>query len=87
MERDIAFGTAADRFNSLTITLGIVTVEILPVPILVIVDDPWKLINLELLILGGMGIIEGPLFKRNKSTDKVDQPTILLVKIVDDLQN
>ena len=46
------------------------------------VDDLWKLIHLELLVLGGMGIVKGPLFKGDIFADKVDQPAILLIKLV-----
>ena len=46
------------------------------------VDDLWQLVHLELLILGGMGIVEGPLLKRDISADKVDQPAVLLIKLV-----
>ena len=58
------------------------SVEILPIPVLVMVDDLWQLVHLELLILGGMGIVEGPLLKRDISADKVDQPAVLLIKLV-----
>ena len=41
-----------------------------------------KLVNLKLLILWGVGIVIGPLFERDISVDKADQPTILLVKVL-----
>ena len=41
-----------------------------------------ELIDLELLILGGMGIVEGPLLERDISADKVDQPAVLLIKLM-----
>ena len=50
------------------------------------VDDPGELIHLELLVLGRMGIIKGPLFKRDISADKVDQPAVLLIKLVAELK-
>lgn len=59
---DVAPGTAANGFDGLTVPLFIVVVEILPVPILVMVNNFGKLINLKLLIFGRMGIIKGPLF-------------------------
>ena len=37
------------------------------------VDNLRELIDLELLILGGMGIVEGPLLERDISADKIDQ--------------
>jgi hypothetical protein len=46
------------------------------------VDNLRELIDLELLILGGMGIVEGPLLERDISTDKVDQPAVLLIKLM-----
>jgi hypothetical protein len=46
------------------------------------VDNLRELIDLEPLILGGMGIVEGPLLERDISTDKVDQPAILLIKLM-----
>jgi len=48
----IAFGTTTDRLNRFAIPLFIVVVEIFPVPILVMVNDSRKLINLKLLIFG-----------------------------------
>ena len=41
-----------------------------------------KFVNFELLIFGGMGIIKGPLLKGDISTDKINQPAVLLVKIL-----
>ena len=46
------------------------------------VDNLRQLIDLELLILGGMGIVEGPLLEWDISADKVDQPAVLLIKLV-----
>lgn len=40
--------------------------------------DTRKFIDFELLIFGGMGIIIGPLLKRDISADKADQPAVLL---------
>ena len=78
--RNVAFGTALYRSDRLSVFPCVVTVKILPVPVLVMVNDLWQLVHLELLVLGGMGIIEGPLFERNISADKVDQPAVLLIK-------
>ena len=39
-------------------------------------NDDGKLINLELLIFGRMGIVESPLLQWNIFTDKVDKPAI-----------
>ena len=51
-----------------------------------VVYDLRELIHLELLVPGRMGIIKGPLFKRDISADKVDQPAILLIKLVAELK-
>ena len=44
--------------------------------------DDRKLIDLKFLILWGMGIIKAPLLKRDISADKVNQPTVLLIKLM-----
>ena len=80
--RNIAFRSALYGFNRLTILPGIVAVEIFPIPVLMMIDDLWKLIHLELLVLGGMGIVKGSLFKGDIFADKVDQPAFLLIKLV-----
>ena len=80
--RDIAHRAALNGFNRLTILPGIVGIEILPVPVLVMVDDFRELIHLELLVLGRMGIVEGPLLKGDIFADKVDQPAVLLKNLV-----
>ena len=59
---DIALRAAADRLNRFSVFPGIVFIEILPVPVLLVIDDPVNLIYLELLLLRVMGIVECPLF-------------------------
>ena len=86
MLRDIALRAAADRLNGFSVFPRVVAIEILPVPILVMVDDPGKLVHLEFLIPGGMGIIKGPLLKRDISADKVNQPAVLLIKLMAQLK-
>ena len=44
------------------------------------VGDEGELVNLELLVFWGMGIVKSPLFKRDISADKINQPAVLLVK-------
>lgn len=44
--------------------------------------DTRQFIDFELLIFGRMGILIGPLLKRDISADKVDQPAVLLVKML-----
>ena len=83
---DIARRAAADRLNRFSVFPEIVCIEILPVPVLMMVDNLWKLIHLELLVLGGMGIIKGPLLKWDISADKVDQPAVLLIKLMAQLK-
>ena len=45
-----------------------------------------ELIYLKLLIFWRMGIIIGPLFEGDVLTDKVYQPDILLIELLDDLK-
>ena len=47
-----------------------------------VVNDLWELIHLELLVLGRMGIVESPLLERDISADEVDQPAVLLIKLM-----
>ena len=67
---DITCGSAADRFDFFTILPFKVRDVIFVIPFFVI-DNLWEFINLEFLVLGRMGIIEGPLLKRNISADKM----------------
>ena len=67
---DITYGSATDRFDFLAILPLEVRDVIVVVPFLVI-DDLWKFINFELLILWRMRIIESPLLERDISTDKI----------------
>ena len=65
MFRNIAWGTAENRFDSLMVALVIITDKILKVPFLFERDNFGKLVNLKFLILRRMGIIKSPLFERN----------------------
>ena len=49
------------------------------------VGDEGELVNPELLVFRGMGIIKGPLFERDVSADEADQPAVLLVKVLNKL--
>ena len=80
--RNIAFLPAAHRFDELSIPFLPVRDQFLIGPILFIRLNEWKFIHLEFLVLGGMGVIESPLLKRDISADKVDQPAILLIKLM-----
>ena len=46
------------------------------------IDNLWKLIHFELLVLRGMRIIESPLPERDISADEVDKPAVLLIEQV-----
>ena len=80
--RDIALRTAADRADFLAVTFFKVRDEVFVVPVLAEVSDQREFINLELLILWRMGIIKSPLLERNVSANKVNQPAVLLVKVL-----
>ena len=80
--RDVVFRATIHRFDGLAILPGVIAVKILPIPILTMIDDLGELIHLELLIFWRMGIVEGPLLKRNISADKGYQPAVLLIKTV-----
>lgn len=53
-----------------------------PVPFML--DDQyfWKLVHFKFLIVWRMGIIESPLLERDISSDEVEQPAVLLVKVL-----
>lgn len=71
MDRDITFGvlTDSDRFNKFSISFVKVSDKFFVI-ILFLFDYDRRLINLEFLILRGMGIIESPLLKGNIFADK-----------------
>ena len=60
------------RSNGFVITILVIGDEIDPIPFLFIGNDFWKLINLEFLVLGRVGIIKSPLLERDVSTDKMN---------------
>ena len=70
--RNITFRAAADRADLLAIALFVVRDELLISPVLVEVGNQREFINLELLVLWGMGIIKGPLLKGDISANEVD---------------
>ena len=51
-------------------------------PVLTEVSDKGEFVDLELLVFWGMGIIKGPLPKGDVSAYEVDQPAVLLVKVL-----
>lgn len=69
------------RLDGLSVAPKIVFEEKLPV----LFDkgfDTRKFIDFELLVFRRMGILIGPLLKRDISADKVYQPAVLLIKIL-----
>ena len=72
--RNVTFRAAADRTYLLTIPFFVVRDEFLISPVLTEVGDQREFINLELMVFGGMGVIESPLLKGDISADKVKKP-------------
>ena len=85
---DIAFRTTfyrLDWFVIILVTPCIVSHEIFVIPGLNIQDQRER-IDFQLLISGGTGVIISPLLERDVSTDKVNQPAVLLIEMVDDFK-
>ncbi len=80
--RDVTFFTASDGFYLNIVAVFKVRNEEMPVPFLLDDLDLREFIHFKFLIFGGMGIIESPLPERDISADEVDQPAILLIKIL-----
>jgi len=53
-----------------------------PVPFMMDDLDFWKLVHSKFLIVWRMRIIKSPLLEGDISADEVDQPAVLLVKIL-----
>ena len=70
--RDVTFRTAGNGPDLLMVFMFEVRDEELPVPIVLEELDPGEFIRCVLVVLRGMGIIKSPLFKRDKSADKVN---------------
>ena len=70
---DVTFNSTADGFDGLVVILitPLKVSDEIPVVPGFNIQDKWKFINLEFLILGRMGIIESPLFERDISADKI----------------
>ena len=83
---NITFRPAADWADLFAIAFFVVRDEILISPVLAEVSDQRKLINLELLVFGGMGIIKSPLLKGNVSADKVEKPADLFMLVLNKLK-
>lgn len=69
--RDIEGRATTDGKDLLTVAFFVVRNEIFERTILAEVRDQGKIINLEFLIFGRMGIIKSPLSERKVSTDKI----------------
>ena len=80
--RDVAYLTSGDGFYLNTVPALKVRNQETPVPLMLDELDFWKFIHFKFLIFGRMGIIESPLLKGDISADEVDQPAVLLVKIL-----
>lgn len=81
---DITFGPAADRADLLAIAFFVVRDTFLVSPVLSEIGNKGELINLELLVFWGIGIIKSPLPEGDISADEVNQPAVLLIKILND---
>ena len=68
---DITFGPAADRADLLAIAFFVVRDKFLVSPVLSEIGNKGELINLELLVFWGMGVIKRPLLERDVSADKI----------------
>ena len=79
---DITFGPAADRADLLAIAFFVVRDKFLVSPVLSEIGNKGELINLELLVFWGIGIIKSPLPEGDISADEVNQSAVLLIKIL-----
>ena len=70
--RDVAFLTSGDRFYLEIVSVFKVRDQETPVPFLLDDLNFWEFVHSELLIFGGMRIIESPLLKWDISADEVD---------------
>lgn len=80
--RGIAFRAAADGPDLFVITFFEVGDEFFVSPVLAEIGDQREFIDLEFLVLWGMGIVKSPLLEGNISADEIDQPAVLLIKIL-----
>ena len=80
--RDVTFFTAGDGFYFNMVPVFKVRDEETPVPLLMDNLDVWKLVHFQFLITWGMGILKSPLLEGDISADNVNQPAVLLIKIL-----
>ena len=77
--------TALDRFDGLAVLPLVVFKEELPVLLDERLDD-GQFVDGEFLVFWGMGVVESPLSERDVSADKLDQPAVLLIKVLNCLK-
>ena len=83
---DIAVGTTTDWLDQLPVAFIPVWNQFLVCPILLVRLDLGKFIDLELLILGRMGIVKSPLLKWDISTDKIKKLADNTLLVLNDLK-
>ena len=80
--RDVTFFASGDRFYLNIVAVFKVRDEETPVPFMMNDLDFWKLVHSKFLIVWRMRIIKSPLLEGDISADKVYQPAVLLIKIL-----
>ena len=83
--RDVTLGTTANGAYFFAIAFFVVRDKLFISPVLTEVSDEREFIDFELLVFGGMRIIKSPLFEGDVSADEVEQPAVLLVKVLNKL--
>ena len=83
---NITFFTAGDWLDFLVIFVLKVGDKDLPVPLILAEANTWKFVRFEFLVLRRVGIIKRPLLKWYVFADKVNQPAILLIKVLNKLK-
>jgi len=86
--RDVTGGAAFDGRKLFAILPTVVSKEILPLPILrsrTDIAEDRRFVYAVFLVFRRMRIIEGPLLEWDISADKRDQPAVLLIKLMTQL--
>ena len=81
VRRDIGISAAPDRHDFFTITPFEIRDEILIVPNFPD-NNSGKFVNFIFLVFRRLGIFVSPLSEWNVTADKIDQPAVLLIKIL-----
>ena len=79
--RDIAFLTAGNRLYLFSVA-PLQVRDVIPVIPLFVIEDFREPVDFEFLVFRGMGIIVRPLFERNISANKQNQPTVHVRKVL-----